>query len=148
MQIIRAVLEQGVELRFVGDRWIISSAPPAAGAVFASLSDVVTALAPLRPVLVTDKRSVGGDLTLLLRCDGKEFFGVCVSDLMNRSLPADMLYPVYHLAYLLGAVSYHCQRLAELYAQITALVLRDHPDPWAWRQQRRCHFRLSDGTLL
>ena len=120
MQIIRAVFEQGVELRFAGDRWIISSAPLAAGAVFASFSDVVTALSPLRPVLVTDKRSFGGDLTLLLRCDGKEFFGVCVSDLMNRSLSADMLYPVYHLAYLLGAVSYHCQRLAELYAQITA----------------------------
>jgi hypothetical protein len=124
MQIIRAVFEQGVELRFASDRWTISSAPPATAAVFASLSDAVAALSPLRPVLVTDKRSFGGDLTLLLRCDGKEFFGVCVSDLMNRSLSTDMLYPVSHLAYLLGAVSYHCQRLAELYAQITVRTAR------------------------
>ena len=118
VQVIRAVFEQGIELRFVSDRWTISSAPPAAGAAFASLSDAVTALSPLRPLLFTEKRSFGGDLTLLLRCGGKEYFGICVSDLINRSLSTDTLYPVYHLAYLLGALSYHCQRLAELYAQI------------------------------
>src|SRR5919108_5321999 len=38
--------------------------------------------------------------------------------LNNCPLSADMVYPVYHLAYLLGGVSYHCQRLAELYGQI------------------------------
>jgi len=37
---------------------------------------------------------------------------------MNRPLAADTLYPVYHLQYLLGAVGYHCRRLAEVYAQV------------------------------
>jgi len=118
MQITRVVFEQGVELRFAGDHWTISSAPPAAGAAFESLSDARTALSPLRPLLITEKRGFGGDLTVLLRCDGRRSFDACISDVMSHSFSKDALYPVYHLAYLLGAVSYHCRRLAELYAQI------------------------------
>jgi hypothetical protein len=118
MQIVRAVFERGVELRFTGDHWRMLSARPGVGVIFDSPKDAAVSLSPLRQLLVTDKRDFGGDVTFLLRPAGGEFFGVCVSDLMNRSLSADMLYPVYHLSYLLGAVSYHCQRLAEIYAQI------------------------------
>jgi hypothetical protein len=118
MQIIRAVFEQGVEVQSAEDRWTISSAPLASEGTFGSLSDAKAALSPLRLLLVTDKRKYGGDLTLLLRCNGREYFGTRVSDLINRPLSKDTLYPVHHLAYLLGAVGYHCQRLAELYAQI------------------------------
>lgn len=118
MEITRAVFEQGVELRLLANRWEVSSAPAGEKIVFPTLQAAMTALAPLRPLLVTEKRNFGGDLTLLLRRNGKESFGVCVSGLMNRPLAADTIYPVYHLQYLLGAVGYHCQQLAELYAQV------------------------------
>ena len=118
VEILRSVLEHGVELRSANEGWTVSSAPAGAGINFKSLSEAVAAHSPFRPVLVTEKRNFGGDLTLLLRCDAKELFGVCISDLMNRPLAPDTVYPVYHLSYLLGAVGYHCQRLAEIYADI------------------------------
>jgi len=117
MKIIRAVYERGIELRLDSGRWTISSAPSATRATFSSLQ-AAAAVSPLRPILVTDKRDCGENLTLLLRCDGVKYFDIHVSDLVNRRLTAQLLYPVYHLAYLLGAISYHCQKLAEWYAQI------------------------------
>jgi hypothetical protein len=118
MEILRWVLEHGIELRSADKRWTVSSASPGAGINFKSLSDALMAHLPLRPVLVTEKRNFGGDLTLLLRCNDKGTFNLCVSDLMQSKLALDMLHPVHRLTYLLGAVGYHCQRLAEVYADI------------------------------
>ncbi len=118
MEITRAVFEHGVEIRLRANRWEISSAHAGEKTAFPTLQAAMVALAPLRALIVTEKRNSGDDLTRLIRRNGKDFFGVCVSDLMNRPLAADMLYPVYHLQYLIGAVDYHCHQLAELYAQI------------------------------
>jgi hypothetical protein len=118
MEIKRAVFEKGVEIRLVANRWELSSAPPCEKATFSTFQAAVAALSPLRPLLITEKRNFGGDLTLLLRPNGKDLFGLCVYELMNRPLDVDTLYPVWQLQYLLGAVGYHCHRLAELYAQI------------------------------
>ncbi len=118
MPIVRAVFEQGVEVRHAGDAWKVSSGPHTAKTSFVSLPEAVARLAPLRPLLLTDQRNYGGDLTLLLRCDGKDYFGTNVSDLLQCPLDGQSFYPFYHLAYLLGAVGYHCEKLAELYTSI------------------------------
>lgn len=78
----------------------------------------------LRIILVTQSVSQGRHFTDLLRNDGRTSFSLSISDLMNRPLSADSIYPVHSLSYLVGAVSYHCQRLAELYVQITSTFTR------------------------
>jgi hypothetical protein len=55
----------------------------------------------------------------LLRCYRRSHFGLDITDLMTPRRSAEMTFPVHHLAYLVGATSYHSQRLAELYAQIS-----------------------------
>lgn len=118
MSIIRAVFEKGVQLRAEGDCWKVPIAPHLAFVSVATFEDVVAALFPLRPIVVTTKRDDGVNLNWLLRIDGRQDFDVCVSGLMNRSPSAETLYPVYHLEYLLRGISYHCQNLAELYVKI------------------------------
>ncbi|MBA7582872.1 hypothetical protein ES708_24810 [subsurface metagenome] len=121
-QIIHAVFEQGIEVQLAEDRWTISSAPPVSEAAFRSLAHAVIALSPVRVLLISEKRDYGGDLTYLLRCNGEYFGGYRM--LMNRPLSTVLFYPVYSLAYLLGAIGYHCQKLAELYARITVEFFR------------------------
>lgn len=118
MHIISIVFEGGIELRFDNGHWTFPSAPVTSGVVFSSLPDATECLAPLRPVLITVQLDSGGTRTSLLKCDGSNDFNVDVTNLMNRPNMGKMVYPFYHLNYLVGAVGYHCQRLAEHYAQI------------------------------
>jgi hypothetical protein len=120
MDILCAVFQGGIELNHSNDRWVASSGVPPDKVVYPSLQDAASELSPLQIVLVTERRSRGGELTHLLRSDGNTIFGVSLSDLTNRSLPGDSIDPVHNLAYLVGAVSYHCQRMAQLYVQITS----------------------------
>ena len=107
MKITRAIFEKGIEVRLQANGWEISSAPAGERDVFPTIQSAMNALAPLRLVLISEKGNMGGGLTLLLRTNSKEFFGVCVSEIMNRPLGADTIYPMHHLQYLLGAVDYH-----------------------------------------
>jgi hypothetical protein len=118
MNIVRAVFEKGVQVRYEDDCWKVPFAPPLAFVSMTTFEDVVAALFPLRPLVVTTRFDGGDNHPRLLRIDGRQYFDVCVSSLMNRSITAENLFPVYHLEYLLNGINYHCQRLAELYVQI------------------------------
>jgi len=120
MHITRVVFEGGIEVRSDNDRWTISNVSSTTDVVYSSLRDATAGLAPLRPILVTEQRDFGGDLITLLRCDGGQSFNILVSDFINRPHIGETLFPAYHLFYLVGAVGYHCQRLAEHHAQIAA----------------------------
>ena len=120
MQTCRYVFEHGIELRAGVGAWLISNASPDQQVSFDSPSHAIEHLHPMRPLLLTERRSYGGDVTWLLRCDGRQLFAEGISTLMQRQLDGSTLYPVHHLAYLLGAFGYHCQKLAELYVQLAA----------------------------
>lgn len=119
MPVVRAVFERGLEAHVLEERWTLSGALSVRGNGFQDLPGLVATMSPLRLVLVTDRRADGSDLTLLLRPTTGDYFGTCASDLTNRPLAPEMVYPVHHLAYLLAAVSYHCQQLAEVYVDIS-----------------------------
>ena len=120
MNVIRAVYEKGIEVRLNDNRWELSNTTADSNILFDLLSDVSTEMSPLRPVLVTEKREFGDDLTLLIRSTAGPCYAACVSELMNRANLGSTFFPVYHLMYLLGAANYHCQSLAELYVSIAA----------------------------
>lgn len=124
MEPIRVVFQGGIELKCINSNWIATSGVPTGGVVYPSLREAALELHPLKIVLITENRGHGESLTLLLQSDGKTVFGVALSDLINRSLPADLIYPIHDLAYLVGSVSYHCQRLTELYVQISSAFAR------------------------
>ncbi len=79
--------------------------------------------------MLTEKRSYGGDITWTLCCDGKHLLALGASTIMQHRFEASTLYPAHHLEYLLGAVDYHCARLAELYVQIAANYCRIQKTP-------------------
>lgn len=120
MDIIRVVFQGGIELTRMNGAYLASNCLPPGKLLFQSLAEAKARLYPLRRILVTQCDSQGQQFTILLRNDGRTTFAGSISGLMNRPLSVDSIFPVYNLAYLVGAVGYHCQRLAELYIQITA----------------------------
>ncbi len=114
MNITKAVFERGIQLRLECDGWIVPD-------TFFSAETFLEAQAlfrPLRPLFITSQFENGKCLNRLLRFDSTHYFDLAVSGLMNWSISYPKLYPVYHLEYLLSAIGYHCQRIAELYVQI------------------------------
>jgi len=118
--IVGTTLERGIDLRLIGQEWIASSGDNGGISLGSSLPHVLSTFLPLRPIVVTERRNDRSELRLLLCIDGHSPFDVSVSDLVTRPMTANLLYAVHHLSYLLGAISYHCARLADWYARIAA----------------------------
>lgn len=117
LTLIRIVYEFGLEATRQPDGWVVSSAEPSARRVFANPAAVTEALGRL-PCLVTERTDRGHERSLLLRADARTPFGLGVTDLFTGDLQADAIFHAHHIAYLVGAVAYHCERLAEVYATI------------------------------
>lgn len=115
--LIRVVYEFGLEATRQPRGWVVSSAEPSACQVFASPSAVSEALGRL-PCLFTERFDDGRERSLMLRADGRTPFALGVTELMTGSPYADDIYHAHHIAYLVGAVAYHCERMAESYADI------------------------------
>jgi len=115
--LVRIVHEFGLEAMREPDGWTVSSAEPSARHVFASPAAVAAALGR-SPCLVTKRFENGLEASLLLRADGLTPFGLGVTMLSSGDLRPDSLYHAHHIAYLVGAVAYHCEQLAEVYARI------------------------------
>lgn len=120
MTLIRAVFTRGVEVNFEGDAWRVANSASGAVQSFDSLPSAREAIEPLLPVLVTDAPSYGALRTLMLRKGADQYYGIGVSDLLNRKHDSGFLFMVYHLTYLLGAVNHHCQNMAEQYVGIAS----------------------------
>jgi len=115
MDTVRVVLERGVELLLAGGTW---RAPNAPSVSYSSLQDAPNAMSPLRVVSVTKRINNGDDRKFLLRSDSNRIYAIHVSDLINRPFTAHLIFPAHQLAYLVGGVAYHCERIADLYAEI------------------------------
>jgi hypothetical protein len=111
------VYEFGLEATRQPHGWVVSSAEPSACQVFASPSAVSEALGRL-PCLITGRLDDGHETSLLLRADARTPFGLGVTDLITGSHERDAVFHAHHIAYLVGAVAYHCKRMAETYAAI------------------------------
>jgi hypothetical protein len=118
MQTKRFVFEHGLEIRACDGRWTIYNSDRAQSTSFESSALAIAQLRPLRPVLLTESRNYGSDMTWLLRPGSGRLFAADLSDLTNRPISADTFYAVHHLAYLIEAAGYHCQQLAEHYARL------------------------------
>ena len=93
-------------------------APNAPSVSYSSLQDAPNAMSPLRVVSVTKRINNGDDRKFLLRSDSNRIYAIHVSDLINRPFTAHLIFPAHQLAYLVGGVAYHCERIADLYAEI------------------------------
>jgi len=120
MTLIRAVFERGVEINLEDNAWRLSNHASGATPIFDAFPSARAAIDPLSPILVTDERSYGGPLTLMLRKSTDQYYGIGVSQLLNGPHDAGFLFMVYNLTYLLGAVNHHCQNMAELYVKIAS----------------------------
>jgi len=116
MTIIRAVYEFGLEATLQPSGWVVSSAESTEPEVFASLSEVSAKLGHF-PCLITERYADCHESSSLLRTDSRRRFGLGISGLLGRLTP-DALYTPHHIAYLVGALAYHCERMAETYAAI------------------------------
>ncbi len=115
--LIRVVYEFGLEVVSTSDGWVISSGEPGRRQLFANPASVTGAVR-LLPCLITERLASGQERSLLLRSDAKTPFGLGVTELFTGDLEPSMIWHAYHIGYLVGAVAYHCERLAELYAAI------------------------------
>lgn len=113
------ILDRGISLRLEGERWFLLGTPASVHPGFESLPAATAGLAPHRAILVAHRFSLReAAIPMLLRADGHSYYGLGITAVRNRRLGATTLYPVLNLAYLLEGVSYHCIRLASLYAAI------------------------------
>ena len=117
MTLIRVVYEFGLEATLHQHGWVVSSSEPSPGPVFASPSAVSEALGR-RPCIITERLDSGRERSLLLRSDSRTPFGLGTTDLCSGSLEPDAIYRAHHIGYLVGAVAYHCERMAESCATI------------------------------
>lgn len=118
------VLERGVSLRFVTQRWHFQSGAAIGGDGYGSLPEALAALAPLQVIVIAHEYGSGAARPLLLRTDGRTYYGIKVSGLMQRPLDAAAFFPLQNLTYLLEGANYHCIRLAGLYSAIAAEYYR------------------------
>lgn len=118
MTLTRLVLEHGIELRNSPEGWRLPTCPERAPMQAPSLEQLILPFAPLRAVLATMRLSAGTDRAFILRAGTGQPIGIATSTLTQGPLDPGMLMPNYHVAYLLGAVEYHCERMADFYAQI------------------------------
>jgi hypothetical protein len=119
MNIVRQVFQRGLEIRMRDDgKWYFQSVANSGDPAPVDPATITHSFG-VRPVLVTERLSNDAERTYLLHADGVRLFGLELSGLKERG-PAQ--YPwFYHavdLTYVLGAVAYHCERLAELYADV------------------------------
>ena len=134
MDVVRVVFEKGVEARRTADgSWQMLSAdggPRISTDPFAEARDALK----LRPVLLTEPCPPRGDRTHLILPNGKQFFGLRLSELNQASvrLTGPFLYKLMNLEYVVGAVGYHCERLAlissEVCREFAAIRLRMESD--------------------
>ena len=116
MPIARLIFEEGVELVAAVGGW--RTVGSTEQLTFPSRHAIEAALAPRRTVLVVDGRQDGSSLSLLLNRTTKEYYPLAVSSLTSGPLAAEHAFDILNIAYVLGAVGYHCTRLAELYAGV------------------------------
>ena len=115
--LIRVVYELGVEAVSTSNGRVILSGEPGRQRLFAN-SAAVTEAVRLPPCLITERLASGQERSLLLRADAKTPFGLGVTELFTGDLEPSVIWHAYHIGYLVGAVAYHSERLAELYAAI------------------------------
>lgn len=116
-RLIRVLYEFGLEATYQPDGWVVSSAESNARRVFDSPAAVSDTLGRL-PCLVTERFEDGLETSSLLRADSRTPFGLRITELFTGPLQPDAMFHTHNIAYLVGAVAYHCARLAETYAAI------------------------------
>ena len=136
MTLIRIVHEFGVEAVSQPGGWVVTSAEPGDRHVFAGPADVTKTLG-LLPCVITDRSDDGCESSLLLRTDSRTPFGLGVTALCTGSLLPGAVYQAHHIAYLVGAVAYHCGRLAESCA---SLCRRFASFRWPWPPEDHAAF--------
>ncbi len=117
MALIRIVYEFGVEAISQPDGWVVTSAERGDRRVFAGPAALTNTLG-LLPCVITERFESSHERSLLLRADSRTPFGLGVTELCTGSLLPEAVYHAHHIAYLVGAVAYHYERLAELCASI------------------------------
>jgi hypothetical protein len=136
LNIDRITYEKGLELRLLADyRWYFQSV--GAGHVpIACDPRAVLSTYHVQPLLYSEAFADGTRRTHLVLADGT-LFGLRTSCLYQR---APTVFPIFMKAYIVdyivGALGYHCQRLAELYAEITRhfssiQLFQDNPEGFA-----------------
>jgi hypothetical protein len=73
----------------------------------------------VRPILLASRHESGDEFTMLLPAKEKRILDVELSQLIQVAITSDI--PSLHhfnLTYIIGAVIYHCKRLAEVYSEI------------------------------
>jgi len=68
--------------------------------------------------LVTKRLDNGLEISSLLRADSRTPFGLGITELFAGPLQPDAMFQCHQIAYLVGAVAYHCERMAKVYAAI------------------------------
>src|SRR5439155_1417430 len=96
---------------------------------FANIVAEMNARYKVRPILVTDRydwgvgQTVQTDRHLLLPSQGGQYLELTVSELTQVSgflanKRGNLLWKTFNMAYLVGAVIYHCKQLALTYSRI------------------------------
>lgn len=116
LDVIRVVFEKGLEIRRIDGRWLLQSAMHEME--FASPTEVSERFGT-KPLLLTRHNSSSGERTLLLSEKG-ELLGLDISELQSVATTkgVSVVFQTLNLAYLLGALYYHCQQLVDRYAEI------------------------------
>ncbi len=129
--IVRVVTEKGIEICWSEGAWVFQSAESKQSAL---ASVEVRKTYGVRPILYTERLSSGEERTFLLPTKiekGSQILELELTDLEQVALGKEI--PPFHtfnLSYVVGAVAYHCKRLAEVYCRICRDFVR-FPSPFS-----------------
>lgn len=113
MRSIRVVFEKGLELqRDESGTWsFLPNRTTQSNLDLSAIKDIYK----VRPVLVAEAHPAGKELLSLFSTQGGEAPNVYQH--LDNIPEASLVTPFRSLRYMIGAVSYHCMRLANLYAE-------------------------------
>ncbi len=131
MRSIRVVFEKGLEMR-CDESGVWSFLPSRTTQANLALSTITHGYT-VRPVLMAEEHPSGKELMSLFSTEGRQAPN---AQLHLDNIPAASLAtPFRSLRYIVGAVSYHCERLANLYAE-------------TWRSFHRLQSASLDGSNI
>jgi hypothetical protein len=117
MNIVRVVYESGIQAALQDGRWRLASCDFDPPVTFGTLPAATSGLR-LRPILITEILTNRRERTFLLDATAKDLIALRISTFTGLGSTGSEIFHFHHLSYLLGAVAYHCERLAQLYAEI------------------------------